>query len=393
MNNQNDNIINSELDENVKIQYVNPLNPNEVLKVKNHSNIINEAPSIEVKEEIIEQPKVEEEIEIKPIKKKKNKLVYIIGALVGLVIILGCVLLIPKFLNKNDETPNNDNIPPQNVVENNITLQDIIDKAYNSTYYKILSSNYSSNISNTDNSIVFDLSSQDPNNPSNMQFLFELDGRNLKIKLNRVENNFYALNAIYAIADGIGQLYGHEVDEVGNYLYSVQNNYNYNTNGITTTDLTTDVLDPNTGIINQVPTGEIIISLNLDTNIDTTNLSNMNFTIEDLNVYKDNILNSFIDTKKGDLLLYTNSSDIYSIIIGERKELTDNTYKTILNLIEVLYPTEIEDFKSKFTTLSTISFDKYKITLDPELNEYTYPQYQQNYKFVSIEITKQAPTM
>ena len=393
MNNQSDNIISNESDENVKIQYVNPLNPNEVLKIKNHSNNINETPSIEVKEEIIEKPKVDEEVEIKPIKKKKNKLVLIIGTLVGLVIILGCILLIPKFLNKNDETPNNDNNPPQNVVENNITLQDIIDKSYNSTYYKILSSSYSSNVTKTDNSIIFDLNSLDPNNPSNIQYLFELDGRNLKIKLNRVENNFYVLNAIYAIADGIGQFYGHEVDEVGNYLYSIQNNYNYNTNGITTTDLTTDVLDPNTGIISQVPTGEIIISLNIDTNIDTTELNNMHFTIEDLNIYKDSILNTFVDTKKGNLILHTNNSDIYSIIIGERRELTDNTYKTILNLVELLYPTEIEDFKSKFTNLSTISFDKYKITLDPELNEHTYPQYQQNYKFVSIEITKQAPTM
>lgn len=390
MNNQNDNIIDNTSDESVKIQYVNPLNPNEVLRIKNHSNVINETPIVEVKEEVtVTEPQINEDVEIKPIKKKKNKLVLIISALIGLVIILGCILVIPKFLNKNEEKPNNDN-PSGDIVVNNITLQDIINNTYNSTYYKILSSVYTTNITNNENSIVFDLSTNDTDN---IQYTFELDGRNLKIKLNRVENNYYILNAIYAIADGIGQFYGHEVDEVGNYLYTIQNNYVYNVDGITTTDLTTDVLDPATGIINQVPTGEIIISLNIDSNINTTELSNMHFTIDDLNNYKDNILNSFIDTKKGNLLLYTNSAEVYTIIIGERKELTDNTYKTILNLIEILYPTEIEDFKSKFTSLSTIAFDKYKITLDPELNEYTYPQYQQNYKFVSIEITKQAPTM
>ncbi|MBE6149221.1 MAG: hypothetical protein E7170_00675 [Firmicutes bacterium] len=390
MNNQNDNIIDNTSDESVKIQYVNPLNPNEVLRIKNHSNVINETPIVEVKEEVtVTEPQINEDVEIKPIKKKKNKLVLIISALIGLVIILGCILVIPKLLNKNEEKPNNDN-PSGDVVVNNITLQDIVNNTYNSTYYKILSSVYTTNITNNENSIVFDLSTNDTDN---IQYTFELDGRNLKIKLNRVENNYYILNAIYAIADGIGQFYGHEVDEVGNYLYTIQNNYVYNVDGITTTDLTTDVLDPATGIINQVPTGEIIISLNIDSNINTTELSNMHFTIDDLNNYKDNILNSFIDTKKGNLLLYTNSAEVYTIIIGERKELTDNTYKTILNLIEILYPTEIEDFKSKFTSLSTIAFDKYKITLDPELNEYTYPQYQQNYKFVSIEITKQAPTM
>jgi len=390
MNNQNDNIIDNTSDESVKIQYVNPLNPNEVLRIKNHSNVINETPIVEVKEEVtVTEPQINEDVEIKPIKKKKNKLVLIISALIGLVIILGCILVIPKLLNKNEEKPNNDN-PSGDVVVNNITLQDIVNNTYNSTYYKILSSVYTTNITNNENSIVFDLSTNDTDN---IQYTFELDGRNLKIKLNRVENNYYILNAIYAIADGIGQFYGHEVDEVGNYLYTIQNNYVYNVDGITTTDLTTDVLDPATGIINQVPTGEIIISLNIDSNINTTELSNMHFTIDDLNNYKDNILNSFIDTKKGNLLLYTNSAEVYTIIIGERKELTDNTYKTILNLIEILYPTEIEYLKSKFTSLSTIAFDKYKITLDPELNEYTYPQYQQNYKFVSIEITKQAPTM
>ena len=54
--------------------------------------------------------------------------------------------------------------------------------------------------------------------------------------------------------------------------------------------------------------------------------------------------------------------------------------------IEKLYPEEVNDFKTKFTTLSTISFDKYKITLDPVFDGLT--EYKNNYKFILIEITK-----
>ena len=381
--NDTNNISDNTVNEKVKLEYVNPLNPNEVLEVKDNVNI--EQPKEEVVEKIeettVSEP-VEETIEITT-PKRKNNLVIVLVVLFALAIILGSILLIPKLFNKEKteeppvvQTPNE---------QNKIGISDIISNSTNNIYYNFLTSIYTVNITDVNNSIVFDLNSIDQTNPINKQITFNLNNRDLKITLNKTEDNTDNLNALYAIADSIGQYYGHGVNEVGNYLYSSNNNYNFNIDGITTTE----VIDPNTGLSNNM----VDITINIDTNISTINLESMYLNLEELNNYKDTIVNNTINLKKGDLVLYTNNADIYTIIIGQRNELTDNTYNTITSLIELLYPEEINDFKSKFTSLSTISFDKYKITIDPVLDTTMYPEYQSSYKFISIEITKQAATM
>lgn len=381
MNNTN-NVSDNMTDQKVKLEYVNPLNPNEVLKVKD--NTIIEQPKITEEEKIVETNNVEpieETVEIK-MPKRKNNLVIVIVVLCALAIILGSILLIPKlFAKKTSDEP----IVQQPIVQNKIDLSNIISNSTNNIYYNFLTSVYTVNVTNTNNSIIFDLNSIDQTNPINKQITFNLNNRDLKITLNKLEDNTDNLNALYAIVDSIGQFYGHGVNEVGNYLYSLQNNYNFSVEGITTTEL----VDQTTGLSNNM----VDITINIDTNIQTTNLDAMYFNLEELNNYKDTITNSTINLKKGDLVLYTNNADIYTIIIGQRNELTNNTYNTITSLIELLYPEEINDFKSKFTSLSTISFDKYKITIDPVLDATMYPQYQTSYKFISIEITKQAATM
>jgi hypothetical protein len=370
-------------DEPIKIEYVNPLNPNEVLNQKNSINVETTVENINS----IENNEIDnntdndnnetdnnEQVEITITPKGKNKLIIIIVVLVALSVILFSILLAPKILNKKVEQP-----IQQPTEEVKITLQNIITNSANNAYFKLLTSTYVVNITNVDNSIVFDLNSIDEVNQINKQIIFNLENRDLKITLNKYEDNTDELNALYAIADSIGQYYGHEIDEVGNYLYTLQNNYNFNVGGITTTDIE--------DTLNGINAYEI--SINIDTNISTTTLDSMYFSLDELTLYENEIKNNTVDLKKGDLVLYTNNSDEYTILIGERNSLTSNTYNTITSLIELLYPEEIQDFKSKFTTLSTISFDKYKITIDPILDENTYPQYQTDYKFILIEIENQ----
>ena len=67
------------------------------------------------------------------------------------------------------------------------------------------------------------------------------------------------------------------------------------------------------------------------------------------------------------------------------------TYNSILSVIEMLYPNELETFKVKYPQLATISFDRYIITLNPELTGEVASQfgiYQNNYKFIEIKINK-----
>ena len=379
-NNTSENVNNDTL---VKIEYVNPLNPNEVLKIKDTSNTqsniqnsnenINNKP-VENNNEVDEIKENSEVIEAETTisinnKKGKNKL------LIVLAIILTSILLIPKLFSKTNKPVVQK--PIQEEVK--INLQDIVNNSTNNIYYKLLTSIYTVNISKVNDSIVFDLNSIDQTNPINKQIIFNLDNRNLKLELNKLEDNTDKLNAFYTLADSIGQYYGHEVNEVGNYLYSIQNNYNFNTNGINTTE-TSDILG------NSI----VEISFNIDTNISTLELNSMYFDLNELSLYKDSIINNSVSLKKGNLVLYTNNSNIYQILIGENKNLTINTYNTINSIIELLYPEEINDFRAKFTSLSNISFDKYKITIDPIIDSNLYPQYQSDYKFILIEITKQA---
>lgn len=384
MNNAN-NIEDTKDISKVKIEYVNPLNPNEIINVKNsvseqqteqiieENKIVEDTKNIEPVNSIAEDEPMETTIPKK--RKGKNKILVIIILLIVLAIILSGILLVPKFINKKNKPI----IQPSIQENNKINLKSIITNITNSNYYKDLTSIYTININEANNSIIFDMNNMD--NTISKQIVFELNNRDLKITLNTMEDNKDSLNAIYALVDSIGQYYGHDVDEVGNYIYGLQNNYNFNIEGITTNNL----VDPTTGLDN----GMIEILINIDTNISTIGLENLNFTLEELNLNKDNIVNSSVNLKKGDLVLYTNNSDIYTILIGQRKELNDNTYNTINNIIELLYPEEINDFKSKFTSLSTISFDKYKITIDPVVDN-IYSNYQSNYKFILIEITKQA---
>jgi len=384
MNNTNENTV-FENNEKVKIEYVNPLNPNEVLKINDKLNDI-KMPEVETTveepvKEISEQGDelIESNNNLK--KKKKKKLLFIILTLVLLVFILVGILVIPKFLKKDpvDQTPVVEVQSPQE--ENKITLSNIISNSTNNVFYNTLTSTYTVNIVEENNSIVFNLNSIDQTNPINKQIIFKLNDRNLNITLNTLSDNTDNLNAIYAIMDSIGQYYGHEIDEVGNYLYSIHDNYKFNVPSIGTLEN----VDPATGLA----TGIVEISIDIDANISTNGLETMTFNIDNLSLYSDIIKNNTITLKRGDLVLFTNNNvDKYTILVGERKTLTDNSYNTITSVIQLLYPEEIDSFKSKFTSLSTISFDKYKITVDPVLDANTYPQYQNNYKFVLIEITK-----
>lgn len=397
----------------VKIDYVNPLNANEVLNSKNAveqpvapepvqvqpiepvqpvaqpvqqvSEPIPE-PVPELGQQPIEPvatptptpgpaPVEKEETTISIKHKGKGMVLMFIVVIIALAIILCSILVIPKLFNKEEE-PTVDTPPVQEQEEDKIGLDEIIANATNSTYYKLLTSTYKVDISNTDKSIVFDLNNTDEENPINKQVTFDLKNRNLKVVFNNKEDNTDKLNILYAVLDSIGQYYGHEIDETGNYLYSIQKDYNFNVKGITTSEI-----DKNSDTFE--------ITINIDTNINTSKLNSIYFDLDELNLYKENIINYSVNLKKGDQILSTSNDKVFTILIGQRKELNDNTYKAITNIIGLLYPEEIDDFKSKFTELSTISFDKYKITIDPKLNKKTFPQYQSNYKFIKIEISEQ----
>lgn len=360
---------------NIKLQYVNPLNPNEILKEstvnkeESVSNVkVNTEPNMnnEIKtnnEKINENNSSDNTNTRKTVvfkNNKKLKLIVIIAILLIFVVILVSIIIFPK-LNK----PTTPDIPSGNDTNINktITLNDIISNVNDNIYYKLLSNNYTVTVTSSDNLILFNLS----NEFTNKQITFNLDGRNLTTTINKLEDYQDNLYALYIVLDGIGIFNGHGINETSNYLSAVQNNLQFNTIGITTFD-NPDTYD---------------ITINIDTNFDVSQIKSLYINSNELSTVDLNNLYF----KKGDIILYSTPNDItYNFIVGERNNLSNATYNTITSIIEKLYPEEVNDFKTKFTTLSTISFDKYKITLDPVFDGLT--EYKNNYKFILIEITK-----
>ena len=346
---------------NIKLQYVNPLNPNEILKestVNKEESVSNTNVDVNVSTENITNTTAEKTVVFK--NNKKLKLIVIIAILLIFIVILAGIIIFPK-LNK-PTTPNTPSGDDTNI-NKTITLNDIISNTNENIYYKLLSNNYTVTVTSSDNLVLFNLS----NEFINKQIIFNLDGRNLTTTINKLEDYQDNLYALYIVLDGIGVFNGHGINETSNYLSAVQNNLQFNTIGITTFD-NPDTYD---------------ITINIDTNFDVSQIKSLYIESSELN----NVDLNNLYLKKADIILYSTPNDTtYNFIVGERNNLSNATYNTITSIIEKLYPEEVNDFKTKFTTLSTISFDKYKITLDPVFDGLT--EYKNNYKFILIEITK-----
>ena len=99
-----------------------------------------------------------------------------------------------------------------------------------------------------------------------------------------------------------------------------------------------------------------------------------------------------ITLEKGNLKLYKQGDDnVTTIIIAEKDNLSNLTYNSILSIIELLYPNELETFKTSYPNLVTTAFDRYSIIENPELKgdfKNYFEQYQNDYKFIEIKINK-----
>ncbi len=372
--------------EPVKLKYVNPLTLEEIGEkevitsdsdnIENTDNNLNDTNNIDnlenttnVENDIYNKENiVDEAVTTISINKnnKKIKLVAIIVILIILLIILASAMIAPKLLKKDVEN-NPQPEEPKDTTVSKIEINDIISNIQSSIPYKTLQRDYTVNVENTNDTIKFTLTT----GSMIKEILFNINDKVIETTIPKLENNDNLL-AFYSVMDSIGRFYSHDVNEVYNYLELVKNNFNFENTNITTMETDKDY----------------IIRFNIEDNIDTKSMNDTYFTLTDLNNNKNLILTNTSDLKKGDLVLFTNSDLTYTVLLGERNNLTSRTYNSILSVIELLFPEEINDFKSKFPNLSSIAFDKYRITLDPKLDPSIYPEYREDYKFILIEMTK-----
>ena len=355
-----------------ELNLVNPLNPDEIVK----KEVLVKKEVAEENKEKTENAKNNEtnETSQQPKKKKFNPILLI--ALVAVIVVLGIVLYFTFFNKSEPSTPSTPNTPstpetPETPTTPQITLNDILNNFNNSENINQLKETSEVNANINNNVLTIDVTTDG----TTTSYLFTLENRDLVYEINA--NDLTSSLLFLVICDNIGQFHGLEVNEVTNYLSSI--------------DLTTTAVDGIT--LTQLENGNYQARINIDTKIDTSSLNTMYIELSDLESYRDFIEGSgTAQLEKGNLMFYKEGNNsTATILIGEKDSLTNLSYNSILSVVELLYPNDLENFKTSYPSLETISFDRYTITTNPELTgtlETLYGQYQDEYQFVLIEINK-----
>lgn len=364
-----------------KLNIVNPLNPNEIIKIEEliENNKL-DSKEANIENNNLESKQINNNIDnIKSENKLKRKINKFIIPLVLCITIIVIVILYFVFFNKSNNVPSP---TPNNQVDNietKITLNDIVNKFNNHSGLQNLKTlGYNCVAKVIDNKIIVDVNKIDIENTedvSTKQYIFTLENRSFKF-LDNNDDIYYNLYLI--IMDSIGMLHGLEENEVISLLNSV--------------DLTVTNIDGIT--IVQTENGTEI-TINIDKKIDTSSLKTMYIEINDLKEQESFLKESGTAIiEKGNLKLYKQGDEkTTTIVIAEKNNLSNLTYNTILSLIEFLYPNEIDNFKTSYPKLTTISFNRYVITENPLLDEdfkNYFEQYKNDYKFIEIKINKDA---
>ena len=350
--------------QNIKLNIVNPLNPDEVIKT----------------EELVEKqiPKADEENQTvletnnQP-KKKSNNLIIILLLIIVVIGIAAGVYFV--FFNKSKPSPAPTPTPNEPVEEpetTEITLNDILNNFNNNSMIKQLQETNEINANIDNNKLIISVKPLESDTPTLYEYV--LENRTLKTTINT--SDLTANILFLVVADNIGQFHGTPENETYSLLSSV--------------DFTAAQID---GIVYTINNENIDISINIDKKIDTSSLKTMYIETNDLKKYESFIKDSgSIQFDKGNLMFYKYGDNATStIIIGEKDNLTNLTYKSILSIVEFLYPDELETFKTSYPELTTISFNRYTITENPELTGTVgtlFNQYSNQYKFIEIKINK-----
>ena len=330
------------------IELVDPFNPDKIIKIETlYEKDKNEYIENEISTEI-------------PKKKKSSKKLLLIIILILVVIGLGIFLALQINKNQKVDIPNISNYEKTYTIP--ISLNDIINN-FNENILLNEIDNYQINTDIVENNLIVTLTNEEE--IKTYEFVF--NNRNLSIDV----ADDMGLNLFIIVADSIGAFYGLDENEVYLYLSSIDINNN-KIQGITVTENSNSYL----------------YSINIDHKIDTSDLNIMYIKLEDLQEYSDAIVeNETIQIFKRKILLYEQVDETgKTFIIGEKDQLTSLTYNTILSIIELLYPNEINSFKTSYPNIETIAFDRYIITVNPTLNSDILNKYQDRYKFVEIKI-------
>ncbi len=247
---------------------------------------------------------------------------------------------------KNKENNKEDN--------NLISLTTIKDNFENSSNYEILSeaSNITFSIEETD--LVVKLEEKETNIVRACNFNLNENILSINIRMES-EDAFTCAFVTAYIFDAASVALGNEESKLANYLI-------------------TSTATENIEVIQTESYVEYKMDLTKElstNNVGPITFEQLNITEEDINniVNKtewSGVFNAFSDQ------LYLNvhyNNDEITILVAQTNEITELTYETLVNVIEGLYPSEVETFKMNVTTLAPIIYERYSILDEIQTSE------------------------
>ena len=136
----------------------------------------------------------------------------------------------------------------------------------------------------------------------------------------------------------------------------------------------------------------LTVKIDINKKMKLVDFSNIYLKVLDLQDGIDYIKgNGSYQTSKGDLIFYKMGYDDEAIIsIGEKTNLTENAYKSILSTIEIIFDkNEVDSFAKQCPTLTNKTFGKYTVEISPELSDMEgFVFGDKDYKLVRVTIDK-----
>ena len=217
-----------------------------------------------------------------------------------------------------------------------------------------------------------------------ISFDYTLDGTILTGTISGTESNVITGLIISEILiDSIGQLHGYEDGELFDTINSDEiSNYTLENEGLETKKL---------------EDGSYQIKVDISKKIPLVDFGDTYIEVADLQKLKDYIVGDGSAQKsKGNIILHKNGiGNNVTIFVGEKNELTENTYKSILSILEVMFESDKVSnyFKENYSNISEgdKELEGLKVEINPQKSdmEKVVLGEDDTYKFVRITIDKE----
>lgn len=212
-----------------------------------------------------------------------------------------------------------------------------------------------------------------------------LNGNILSIEIDKTEESAFVKSYVTSsIIDIIGQLHGYKEGEVSQTLNSEKaSNYTIDNEGYE---------------IEEISTNKFKIKVDITKKIPLVDFSSTYIEVSDLESLKEYISgDGSAEKSKGNIGFNKSGYDgEYTLLVAEKGNLTENTYKSVLSILEVMFNNDkvLDYFKNNYPNISSgdKEFKGFNIKVNPtdktEWEENLIPS-DSGYKFMRITIDKE----